>query len=983
MKNLKGLFQNKKTIIAVVTLTLVLLAIASSYAFFTGITNNDKKQEAKLATGTMALTFKDGNNGVKAKLMLGESVTKKFIIENTGSLEASLSLDWDQLINTYMDGSLTYRLVRTENDVEVEEIIPETNMPVSKEKLTQTLTSELSVPSKETYYYDLIITLNNLDVDQESDKEAVYNTHFNVNKPLQYRYYTLIVNPNGGTWKEFTTSQSYLLKNNETKNIENPTRVGYTFDGWELKGTSSTYDSGIFTMGISDASLTAKWTAEKYTVTIDPAGGDYDGDREIQVDYGSSVTLSEPTKTGYTFSHWETTGGALNDNTLTITDPNDVTVTAKWTPNKYSYIVRHNKQNIDGNGYTTYETETDLQSEYGSTVTPEYKSYEGFTSPTKKKTITIKEDNSLNIVEYNYDRIKYTLTVNPDGGEGGTQTQEVYYENTIDLVAPTRVGYDFQKWTVESGTGTITDNTFKMGIGNTTIKANWKAQEYSLTFNANGGTVNPGSKTITYNSPYGELPIPTKDDFVFLGWYTTNEKTGGTQIKETTIVSATSAQTIYARWGNNTLLAVDTSYAGKIWEHKTNISKVIFENTMIVPSTYEYSYDISKDDDTSVMAYLVTDEEDSTKYIARIQANGIIHANPNSSWLFYNFYNLKNIDGLEYFDTSSATEMFGTFYNCRNLTNLDLTNFNTSNVTDMNMLFYCCSKLTNVNLSNFDTSNVTNMRCMFGSCYSMTSINLNNLNTSKVTNMEQMFYGCSSLTNLDLSFDTSNVTNMKYMFYNCDGLTELDLSKLNTKNLINANGMFACNDGLTNLNFNNFNTSNITDMSEMFDRCINLKTLDLSSFDTKNVTNMYRMFMNCEALTSLNLSSFNTSNVITMEEMFYECTSLTNINLSNFDTSNVTNIGNMFNYCKNLRSLDLSNFNTSKVTNMGYMFSGCSNLTSLDIRNWNVSSVTSKNSMFHSVPSSIKITVSSSSMRTWVINISNTPKLTSSNFYVW
>jgi len=878
MKNLKGV-NKKKFILLILSALFLIITLTVSYSFFTGITNNDKKQEAKLNTGTMSLTFKDGNNGINAKLMLGESVTKKFIIENTGSLEASLSLDWNQLINTYMDGSLTYRLVRTENDIEVEEIVPKTNMPVSKEKLTQTLASELSVPAKKTYYYDLIITLNNLDVDQESDKEAVYNTHFNVDKPLQYRYYTLIVNPNGGTWKEFTTSQSYLLKNNETlSNITNPTRVGYTFDGWELKGTSSTYDSGTFTMGISDASLTAKWKADKYTVTIDSDGGEYLGDKELQVDYGSTVTLSEPTKTGYTFSHWETTGGTLNDNTLTITDPSNVTVTANWALKKYSYIVRHNKQNIDGNGYTTYEIETDLESEYGSTVTPEFKEYDGFTQPVEKKTITIKEDTTQNIVEYNYTRNKYTLTVNPDGGTGGTQTQEVYYENTIDLVAPTRVGYDFQKWTVESGTGTISDNTFKMGIGDTRILANWKAQEYSLTFNANGGTVNPESKKITYNSTYGELPTPIKDGYAFVGWYTTNASSGGTEVTSTTTVTATTNQTLYARWSSNILLAVtDYNYVDKIWEHKANITKVIFENKMKAPATYTYSYDISNNNDSSVMAYLVTDTEDSTKYVAHIQADGKIYANIDSSYLFARFYNLKIIEGLEYFDTSNVINMTQMFNNCRNLTD--------------------------INVKSFNTSNVTNMTAIFGACESLKILDLSNFDTNKVISMTSMFADCSSLTSLDI---------------------------------------------------NNFDTSNVVGMENMFWDCSNLRILELSNFDTSKATNM--------------------------ANMFYKCSKLTELELSNFDTSNVTNMSSMFSGCNALKNLNLSNFDTSNVTDIRGMFSSCNNLTTLDLSNWDLSSATSNGNMLTSISSSIKITVSNTSMRSLLIDISNSPKLTTSNF---
>ena len=50
-------------------------------------------------------------------------------------------------------------------------------------------------------------------------------------------------------------------------------------------------------------------------------------------------------------------------------------------------------------------------------------------------------------------------------------------------------------------------------------------------------------------------------------------------------------------------------------------------------------------------------------------------------------------------------------------------------------MFYECKSLTNINLSNFNTQNVTNMNNMFEGCGSFTSINLSNFNTHNVTDM--------------------------------------------------------------------------------------------------------------------------------------------------------------------------------------------------------------------------------------------------------
>ena len=64
------------------------------------------------------------------------------------------------------------------------------------------------------------------------------------------------------------------------------------------------------------------------------------------------------------------------------------------------------------------------------------------------------------------------------------------------------------------------------------------------------------------------------------------------------------------------------------------------------------------------------------------------------------------------------------FYNCKSLTNLDLSNFNTQNVTDMSGMFYYCESLKNLNLSNFNTQNAAYMNDIFDNCESLTKENI-------------------------------------------------------------------------------------------------------------------------------------------------------------------------------------------------------------------------------------------------------------------
>ena len=132
---------------------------------------------------------------------------------------------------------------------------------------------------------------------------------------------------------------------------------------------------------------------------------------------------------------------------------------------------------------------------------------------------------------------------------------------------------------------------------------------------------------------------------------------------------------------------------------------------------------------------------------------------------FFDCKALKQIEGMEYLNTSEVKDMSGMFYGCWTLTSLDLKNFNTQNVTDMRGMFYDCWALTSLDLKNFNTQNVTDMSGMFEGCGRLKSLDLKNFNTQNVTDMREMFHDCEALTSLDLkSFNTQNVTDMSGMF---------------------------------------------------------------------------------------------------------------------------------------------------------------------------------------------------------------------------
>ncbi|WOF88405.1 BspA family leucine-rich repeat surface protein [Segatella copri] len=149
------------------------------------------------------------------------------------------------------------------------------------------------------------------------------------------------------------------------------------------------------------------------------------------------------------------------------------------------------------------------------------------------------------------------------------------------------------------------------------------------------------------------------------------------------------------------------------------------------------------------------------------------NARPTScyKWFFW-CENLNQVEGIKNLNTKEVTDMADMFYECRDLSSLDVSGFNTEKVTDMSGMFYECISLKLLDVAKFNTANVKNMSNMFYRCYNLDLLNVTNFNTENVTNMQGMFYSCSALTTIYASdnFVTGKVTEGIDMFSNCTNL---------------------------------------------------------------------------------------------------------------------------------------------------------------------------------------------------------------------
>ena len=150
----------------------------------------------------------------------------------------------------------------------------------------------------------------------------------------------------------------------------------------------------------------------------------------------------------------------------------------------------------------------------------------------------------------------YTVSYNANGGSGAPSNQTKTYGVTLTLsnTKPTRTGYTFSAWnTAQNGSGT----SYAPGGSYTanaavTLYAQWTANTYTITYDANGGSNAPSAQMWTY-APTGSTSlssqIPTKTGYVFLGWSTSSTATSATyQAGGSFSLSNIGNKTLYAVW---------------------------------------------------------------------------------------------------------------------------------------------------------------------------------------------------------------------------------------------------------------------------------------------------------------------------------------------------------------------------------------------------------------------------------------------------
>ena len=487
------------------------------------------KSGIELGAATVEYAF-DTTNTIKPKAFTGYTSP------------ASQSIKWDSVdaktitfVYTPIEYTVTYNLNGGTN--------PSTG--VTSKYTIETATFNLPTPSRTGYifngwYEDSGFAGNKVtSVAKGSYGNKTYYAKWTANK------YDVTFDANGGT---VGTENKTVTYDSTYGTLPTPSRTGYTFNGWYTKvsgGTKITSSTTVTTA--SNHTLYAQWTANKYTYNIvyKSKSGIELGTATVEYAFDTTNTIKPKAFTGYT---------SPASQSIKWDSVDAKTITFVYTPIEYTVTYNLNGGTNPSTGVTSKYT---IETATFNLPTPSRTGYifngwyedSGFAG---NKVTSVAKGSYGNKTYYaKWTANKYDVTFDANGGTVGTENKTVTYDSTYGtLPTPSRTGYTFNGWYTKASGGTkITSSTTVATASDHTLYAQWTANKYDVTFDANGGTVGTENKTVTYDSTYGTLPTPERTGYTFNGWYT--KASGGTKITSSTTVTTASNHTLYAQWTAN------------------------------------------------------------------------------------------------------------------------------------------------------------------------------------------------------------------------------------------------------------------------------------------------------------------------------------------------------------------------------------------------------------------------------------------------
>lgn len=404
--------------------------------------------------------------------------------------------------------------------------------------------------------------------------------------------YNLTFNVNGGVGTPQT--QSYVQGATTTLPSTNPTRDGYTFAGWNTAANGSgTNYNGSFQMPGNNLTLYAKWTALTYAVTYDNNVATFSGANGSVTDstlYEAGQTVAVKRSTGLTYSGspmhrfigWNTRADGtgtdyLEESTLTMT-ASAVRLYAMWMDSSVEIAYNANgglnaPANDNATIGVTYQIRRTEPNRSGYT----FGGWVVLDGPVGTYKVGGTEefvpDDNYETMVAQWTAINYTVDFDSAGGSTTPATQTAKHIGdviTISSSEPNKNGFTFLGWRDAAGNIYPAGGTFTLGAGNVTLTAQWQGTPYTLTYDANGGSLVSGSgvmqpapetrnNAVTANLSRTE---PTRTGYVFTGWNTQVGGGGSAYAAEAPFQMLAANTTLYAQWSVNSFTLTYNTQGG-------------------------------------------------------------------------------------------------------------------------------------------------------------------------------------------------------------------------------------------------------------------------------------------------------------------------------------------------------------------------------------------------------------------------------------
>ena len=355
------------------------------------------------------------------------------------------------------------------------------------------------------------------------DENTIVGT--NNDQTLYARWERILVNvsfdANGGNCGVTNTYMGL----GECYELPTASREFYTFKGWyETKTGGVPVTADTIVIEREAHTLYAQWEIKTSKVTYDAGSGKVDGNSSVTYNLGTTYGDVKATRSGYVFIGWytkENGGGEKILPSTIVTNESAHTLYAYWSNDAYTV-------SFDSNGGSSCkEVPVVFDEKYGTLQTPE-RQYYNFDGWYTAKTGGTKVDES-SVVATSGDHTLYarwtrkTVVVTYILGDGSTKpvTYELGVKYSTNMPTTSKTGYTFGGWYFDNGKTKAVGDSIVEDESKHTIYSKWTANKYTVTFDANGGSVSTSSNTVTYGGKYGTLPIPTRTGYNFDGWYTT------------------------------------------------------------------------------------------------------------------------------------------------------------------------------------------------------------------------------------------------------------------------------------------------------------------------------------------------------------------------------------------------------------------------------------------------------------------------------